>query len=275
MADLRRAPAPPLRALVDTLWAHEPADDAAVRPGMREHVLPTGGTHIALRLSGLPLLIFDGRSGMDGHCLGHAVVGGARTAFHVRDISAPAASVGAMLRPGAARVLLGAPEAALAHGHTPLDLLLGRAEVDALLGQLHAAGGGAARLTAFERWLARRAQGRPPGLHPALAGALPRLNRGDARVDDLVRASGLSHRHFIACFREATGLAPRELLRLRRFGHALELATCGARGWAEIAAAAGFADQSHLTHAFREIAGFTPSAWRRRADPAAPRHVPH
>lgn len=274
MADLRRAPAPPLRALVHTLWAHAPAGDAAVRPGMREHVLPTGGTHIALRLSGPPLLIFDGAAEPGGHCLGHAVVGGARTAFHVRDVSAPAASVGAMLRPGAARVLLGVPEDALAHGHTPLDLLLGRAEVDALLAQLHAAMG-AARLAVFERWLARRAQGRPPALHPALAGALPRLNRGDARVDDLVRASGLSHRHFIACFREATGLAPRELLRLRRFGRALALAARGMQGWAEIAAAAGFADQSHLTHAFREIAGFTPSAWRRRADPTTPRHVPH
>jgi len=274
MADLRRAPAAPLRALVGTLWAHDPAGGGAPRPGAREHVLPTGTAHIVFRLSGPALRIFDGAADRRGHALGHAVVGGARSAYHVRDVSEPAASVGAMLRPGAARVLLGVPEAALAQHHTPLDLLLGHGEVDALLARLHAARGGHARLALFEQWLARRARGRPPALHPALAGLLPRLVDPGARVAGLVRTSGLSHRHFIAQVREATGLPPRSLLRLGRFGRALELATDPSRGWAEIAAAAGYADQSHLVHAFGEMAGLTPAAWRRSADPATPRHVP-
>ncbi|WP_254457915.1 helix-turn-helix domain-containing protein [Xanthomonas sacchari] len=84
----------------------------------------------------------------------------------------------------------------------------------------------------------------------------------------------LSHRHCIALFRQATGLAPNAWLRLQRFSHALELACDRSLGWAEIAAASGFADQAHLANTFRSVAGVAPSAWRRMADPAAPRHVP-
>lgn len=94
------------------------------------------------------------------------------------------------------------------------------------------------------------------------------------RVEDMVRASGLSHRHCIAVFRQATGLAPNAWLRLQRFSHALALAGDPSLGWADIAAASGFADQAHLANTFRHMAGVTPSAWRQVADPAAPRHVP-
>ncbi|MFT3800383.1 MAG: AraC family transcriptional regulator [Burkholderiaceae bacterium] len=168
--------------------------------------MPTGTTHIALRIGGSPLLIFDQASDLSGRRLGHAVVGGARTAYHVRDVSLPSISVGAMLRPALAN--------------------------------------------AFFR----------PGYH-------------DERVAEMMNESGLSHRHCIALFRQVTGLAPRQWLRLQRFAHALELAADPSRGWAEIAAAAGFADQAHLANTFSAMTGFTPSAWRRRADPATPHHV--
>jgi len=238
----------------------------------RERALPTGATHIALRFDGPPLLLFDDAADMRGHRLGHAVVGGARTRYHVRDVSQPSASVGAMLRPGAARVLLGVPEDALAGHHTPLDCLLHASEVDALLTRLQACVGAAARLEMFERWLTGRAQGLPPALHPALVRSM-RPEVHDSRVAERVKASGLSHRHYIAQFRQATGLAPREWLALQRFAQALDLAADPSLGWAEIAVASGFADQAHLANTFKTVAGFTPSEWRRRADPNAPRHV--
>ncbi len=273
MASLHRHPAPALRSLVASVWAHDPVPVVG-RPHAREHVLPTGATHLAVRVGGEPLRVFDHAADLRGHCLGHAVVGGARTAYHVRDVAQPAISVGAMLRPGAAAVLLGVPESALAGHHTPLERLLPAGEVDALLARLHACADAPARLSVFERWLADRATGRPPLLHPALRAVFQRSWHPDAWVEGMVRASGLSHRHCIAVFRQATGLAPSAWLRLQRFSHALELAGDPSLGWADIAAASGFADQAHLANTFRHVAGVTPSAWRQAADPAAPRHVP-
>lgn len=276
MVSLCRPPVAALRGLVTTLWSQD-APTRSCSSGssapLREHVLPTGATHIALRIGGAPLLLFDDTADRRGHRLGHAVVGGARTSYHLRDVSQPAASVGAMLKPGAARVLLGVPESALAGHHTPLELLLSVGEVDALLEGLHACCGAAARLALFERWLMGRACGRPPVLHPALVRSMRSQLPQDVRVAERVRASGLSHRHYIALFREAVGLTPREWLGLQRFAQVLALAAEPARGWADIAADCGFADQAHLANSFRAIAGLTPSDWRRRADPAAPRHV--
>lgn len=182
--------------------------------------------------------------------------------------------MGAVLRPGAARVLLGVPEDALADHHTPLEFLLPAGEVDELLSCLQACAGASGRLALFEHWLLARGKGRPAALHPALVGVLGDPGRPLARVSDIVRAAGLSHRHCIALFRQATGLAPHEWLRLQRFAHALTLAADPSRGWAEIATASGFADQAHLANSFRNMAGFTPSTWRQRTDPATPRHVP-
>jgi AraC-like DNA-binding protein len=275
MASIRRPPIPALRGLVASVWAQDPAPSApATRRPALEHVLPTGATHIAVRIGGEPLRIFDDAADRRGHCLGHAVAGGARSVYHLRDISHPSVSVGAMLRPGAAAVLLGVPESALAGHHTPLAYLLAAGEVDALLVGLHACSDGGERLAVFERWLCGRAGGRPSALHPALAGILLRGDGHGLRVSELVQASGLSHRHCIAVFRQATGLAPAEWLRLQRFSHALDLACDRSLEWAQIAAASGFADQAHLSNTFRATAGLTPSAWRLRADPATPRHVP-
>lgn len=275
MASVHRPPVPALRGLVTAVWAYDPAPmSAAERAPVREHVLPTGATHLAVRVGGAPLQVFDHAADLHGHCLGHAVVGGVRTAYHVRDVAQPAVSVGAMLRPGATGVLLGVPESALAGHHTPLELLLSAGEVDALLERLQRCTDAPARLAAFEHWLIARARGRPPMLHPALERMFACAWHPGLRVETMVRASGLSHRHCIAMFRQATGLAPNAWLRLQRFSHALELACDRSRDWAGIATASGFADQAHLANTFRSVAGVTPSAWRRMADPAAPRHVP-
>jgi AraC-like DNA-binding protein len=275
MATLHRSPTPALRALVDSVWAHEPTPGSTPTPGAREHVLPTGATHIALRIDGPPLHIFQHAHDPHGQRLGHAVVGGARTVYHLRDVSQPSASVGAMLRPGAASVLLGVPESALAGRHTPLDLLLPSYELGALSERLRACHDGAGRLAVFERWLQARAQGRPAALHPALIPLVHGPGHPEQRVRDLVRASGLSHRHCIALFRQATGLAPREWLALRRFNQVLALAAHPLETWSGIAAATGYTDQAHLANSFRDITGLTPSAWRHQAAPSTPRHVPH
>jgi len=269
-------PAPPaLRAVARQLWAGAPDGPTPARPGTREHVLPTGHMHLAFRLSGPALRLFRGDGDETGLTFGHAVVGGARASFHVRDISVATRSVGVLLQPGAARVLFGVPDGALADTHTPLDALWGPA-AEAALARLHALDAPAAQLDLLERLLLQRvaawthAEIGPP---PAVAMALGLLAQLDASVAQAVRASGYSHRHFVALFREHAGLTPKAYARLKRLGRVIALAAEPARGWADIAQAAGYGDQSHLSRDFCAFAGLPPQAWRRRAAPGAPRHV--
>jgi hypothetical protein len=122
-----RLPCPVLRPFVRTLWAADPEPGQRSVDGAREHVLPTGDMHIAFRLSGPPLQVFDSTEDRTGHSFGYAVVGGARSVHYARDTSAPGHSAGVQLRAGAAWALLGAPACALAETHTPLELLWGAA----------------------------------------------------------------------------------------------------------------------------------------------------
>lgn len=264
-----------LRPFVQALWAGEPAAGAPVRAGAREHVLPTGAMHLVFRLSGPPLRLFDGDQDLAGYSAGsHALVGGPRERFYMRDVSHPCASVGVLLRPGAALPLLGAPADALAGRHTPLEELWG-SQAGLALERLQEAASLEARLDLLESLLLDRLADSFHGLHPAVAQSLAPLGLGTLQVRDLAMRSGYSHRRFIDLFRGATGLAPKAYARVHRLGRVLDLAAANTGlGWADIAGEAGFADQSHLTREFGEIAGLSPQAWRRAASPGAPRHVP-
>ena len=67
----------------------------------------TGQMHLVFRLSGEPLRLFDHDQDREGRVISTMLVGGARSGFYTRDVTAPLCSVGALLRPGAAEVLFG------------------------------------------------------------------------------------------------------------------------------------------------------------------------
>ena len=73
----------------------------------------------------------------------------------------------------------------------------------------------------------------------------------------------LSVAHFARAFKRTTGQTPHRWLLDRRVEHAKRLLVTSALPLAEIAAACGFADQSHLTRVFSQIVGAGPGAWRR------------
>jgi AraC-like DNA-binding protein len=109
------------------------------------------------------------------------------------------------------------------------------------------------------------------GLHPAVAQALPQLASA-SDVHDVVKQSGYSHRRFIELFERAVGLTPKIYSRVCRFQRALERARVpGPDTWADVAAVAGYSDQSHFNREFRECVGVTPTQYRK----AAPRFAHH
>lgn len=268
--DLTRPPGPRLRPFVALLWA---SDGSARGPAVfdRELVLPTGLVHIAVRLGDRPLRLFrDG--GAAGEVVGCAVVGGARAGPYLKDISQPAASVGAVLRPGAAAHLVGAPAGAFSGRHVRLDDLWPPGAVEEFAERLEAAPSLAARIGLLEQALVARLRD-APGIDPLVAHALARLGPG-VRIDAVARGCGVSPRHLTRIFTAAAGLAPKTYQRLQRFSRVLDRLACEpAIPWAELAAAEGYADQAHFAREFRALAGLAPGRYRRAA-PAAPRHVP-
>ena len=235
-----------------------------------ERVLPTGAMHVAIRLSSTPLTLFDDVSGTNPRVIGHAVIGGARSAFYVRGVAEPSHSIGALLHPAAASVLLGVPAGELADRHTPLDDVWGR-EAAWVRERLATAGSLEAKLELFEAVLCARLAG-ARALHPATAEALAGFAEG-ARVAEIVRRSGYSHRTFIAMFRAAVGLTPKTFCRIRRFQGAVALLGRERTSLAELSLLAGYADQAHLSRDFAAFSGISPAAYR-RLSPHDPNHVP-
>ena len=107
-------------------------------------------------------------------------------------------------------------------------------------------------------------------------GGDPRLERAiqffDQRFAERVtmkaaaRVAGLSPDHFVEVFRSALGCRPHQYLVQCRLRHARRLITSEGhrRSLTEIALAAGFADQAHLTRHFQRAFGQTPGHWRQQ-----------
>lgn len=80
-------------------------------------------------------------------------------------------------------------------------------------------------------------------------------------LDELARLAGLSRFHLLRVFCAAEGVPPHAYLRQVRLRQAKALLARG-EPIAGAAAAAGFADQSHLTRWLKRLWGFTPAEYR-------------
>lgn len=110
---------------------------------------------------------------------------------------------------------------------------------------------------------------RAPAAPTSLAQARSRLDDdpGSAiTLADLARISGMSRFHFLRAFSGATGLTPHRYLIQRRIDEARRLIADGT-ALADAAAAAGFADQSHMTRTFVRKYGLSPGAYARAVAP--------
>ena len=80
-------------------------------------------------------------------------------------------------------------------------------------------------------------------------------------VRRLADAAGVSRQHLTRVFREVVGVSPKRYCRLARFQAGLAYVRPGADvQWAQVAAALGYADQSHMIAEFRELSSLTPEA---------------
>lgn len=119
------------------------------------------------------------------------------------------------------------------------------------------------RLALAETFLLARMR-RAPASDRAIASAYGRIvaSGGRLSVTRLARDLDWSRKHLAARFHQEIGLPPKAVGRIARFARAQSLAASGrCTGWADVAAACGYADQAHLAREFREFSGSTPTAW--------------
>jgi AraC-like DNA-binding protein len=82
------------------------------------------------------------------------------------------------------------------------------------------------------------------------------------RLDELARVADLSRFHLIRLFRQRYGVTPFAYQRILRVERARAALRHG-ESLADTASALGFADQSHLGRAFRQVMGATPGQYRK------------
>jgi AraC family transcriptional regulator len=85
---------------------------------------------------------------------------------------------------------------------------------------------------------------------------------GSPGLAQIAAEVGVHPVHLAATFRRFYGCSIGEYSRRRRLEHARRLLADRSSSLAQVAVQAGFADQSHLTRAFRRHAGVTPARYR-------------
>ena len=114
----------------------------------------------------------------------------------------------------------------------------------------------------------RRAEGAPNGVAPWLSETRDRLHADLAARLSLAELAGEVGVHPVTlarAFRRTFGCTVGEYLRRLRIERAAEQLATGTQPLAEIALAAGFADQSHFSNVFRRRVGMSPSVYRRES----------
>ncbi len=151
---------------------------------------------------------------------------------------------GVRFHPGAAGAALGLP------AHELRDRRVG-------LGDLWGpAGRRLEDLDAVVAAVARRAPAPDPA---ALHAAAVLARRPDVPVPTVAAHVALSERQLRRRFLDGVGLGPKAFARVARFRRAVALVRAG-DAIARVAADAGYADQAHLSHEVRALAGRPPSA---------------
>nr|WP_255644520.1 helix-turn-helix transcriptional regulator [Actinoplanes polyasparticus] len=161
------------------------------------------------------------------------------------------------LRPLGCRALLGVPAAELAGSDVDAAAVLGEAAVAGIRERLCSAPDWPSRFALLDDALRVRLAHNP--VRPEITYAYQRIVRGTP-VRNVAAEVGWSDRHLTNRFRAEVGLRPKETARVARFDRARRALHPGAL-IAEVAAAHGYADQSHLVREFRALAGCTPSEW--------------
>jgi AraC-like DNA-binding protein len=224
----------------------------AAERALRVEWLPDGRTRLVFRV-------------LDEGLRGDLSVAGPRTRALFKNAPGVVRSVVLPFKPGWSAPLLGVAANALTDRIVSLEDIWGLAGGD-LCREILAAPSLPDVLDRLARAFAVRTRQTFEPASARLARHAVRLLEGDeVRVESVAARLGVTARHLRRAFTESVGIGPKEFARTVRLQRAVRTAAATSNDWAQIAADAGYYDQAHLIADFRELVGFTPGAFLKRA----------
>jgi AraC-like DNA-binding protein len=228
------APPPALAAVVDAFWQHD--GDQQLR------VLPDGCMDF----------IFDLERG-------RARLVGTMTEAALVRVSPGERFLGVRFQSGAAAPYLTDPASAFTDDGALFDEVTRSPAVCLAERVADAPDDAERRRLIAEFLLGRSARLRAPDPRVRRAVRYLRAHPGPGAVREVARELGLGERQLERLFAAHVGLGPKAFARIARLERAVLLMGGPSRGQATLAAAAGYADESHLIREFRALAGTTPA----------------
>jgi AraC-like DNA-binding protein len=227
-----------LQPLVECGWLRSGSSALSIR------VMPDGCVDVFVTADGVVMISGPASTFFDLPAGDHDVLAGLR------------------LRPGSAAAVIGCPASEFTNRRLPLDSAFGVTGAR-LADAMQAAATPEARVAVLADAVADFFVAANPVVDRAVARAVRVLrSRPDTQVSTLAAEIGLSERQLRRRFESAVGYGPKRLGRVFRFQRLLDLfhASRGEVSWSQMAAAAGYADQSHRINECLALAGGPPTA---------------
>ena len=232
------APVAILRPHFRCVWSN----DLTLDPGSRLVVVPDGC---------VDLTWVDGR----------LLVAGPDVSAAISTFAYPTAVIGIRFRPGAASAWLGLPLSEIVGQRIDLGVFWGQraAEISRRIGDAPTSD---AKMQVLQAALCPIAADLDlPGSQMEFVFDALKAGRAGSGMAAILERLDVSNRSLRRHCHEAFGYGPKTLDRILRFQRFLDLAKSQeSRGLADLAFAAGYSDQAHLTREVRRLTGFTASA---------------
>jgi AraC-like DNA-binding protein len=270
MQYVSRAPRPPLDGLVHDIYY------LAGEPPYRRLTLPAAPAPLLIVNLGAPFHIRAGNAVEAAEYADGCVVSTPTRAWDF-NYPIPSRSVGVHFKPWGLAPFLPMAAVELCDRPATIEQVWGRPTIAELRDQLAGAAEPDQMLTLLEEALMRQLReihGLDLVRHASAAIA---ATAGTVPIGDLIAAGGVSSTYLARGFKEIIGVTPKRLARAHRFSTTvLAIDPAEPIDWADLAARAGYFDQAHFAHEFREFTGFTPTRYievRRRFLREHPGHV--
>jgi AraC-like DNA-binding protein len=244
--------APHVSSVIQAMW-----QTSGFTPFRNEQILPVGIIEVIFNFSeGSPILAIMGNRHFH---LSKSFINGFNTLPVQLQLPEQLMFFGIQLQPLAVKKILGIP--ACEFSDTIVDLALIDSVFQSLWDQLAGQTHFDSRISIVSRWIEKKIPDWQPQ-ETMINHFLSGVNQHDMSVTELARSLYYSPRQLSRKMAEASGMNTEEILRYKKYLHAVDLIHHTDLSLTKIAYQSHFSDQSHFIKSFRNYTGMTPGEYK-------------